>query len=393
MDTVTTPVTDLALVPAELIKAVESTALAVEGRATLRDSFVHHFVKFHELAEAASQIAVNAPKAAREMRLSLKAVRVASEKTRKGLKDDIVVRGRAIDSIHAILETQITPLEERLDKIEKAEEIAAAERKAALKKEREETLKPYGINTVFYPLGEMDDATFNQLHNDTKLAHEARQEQARKAEADRIAAEEKAAQERAEKEKADAAERERIRLENERLKKEAAEKEEADRQERLREQARREVERQKAEAERAEIQRKSDELQRQANEAAAAAKKVQDELEAKLAAERAESARLAAEQKAAQDKIESDRLAKEKADADRIEAEKVKAAADLAIQRENERKAAAAPDREKLQIWVGQLALLEAPLMTTQDGAILSQEITRRLTILTAWARNEIPKL
>lgn len=341
------------VIPVELTNAVDGTALAVEGKTTLRDAFAPHFIEFQKLAEASKLIAVNAPAEARKARLALKAVRVAAEKTRKGLKDDILLRGRAIDSINAILETQITPIEARLEHIEKAEEITAAERKVALKKEREEALKPFGINTQFYPLGEMDDASFAQLFNDTKLAHEARIEQARVAEEKRIADEAKAEADRVEAARVAAVEAERVRFENIYLKQEADAREAAAK-----------VEREQAEADRKEIQRKAD-------EAAALAKKERDELEAKLATEQAERQRIAAEQRA------------------RDDAE----AAEQAIRFENERKAAAAPDREKLAAWVGALRENTIPEMATRDGETLAIELTDRAAKLAEWANLKIQKL
>lgn len=356
--------TDLALIPAELIKAVDGTTLAVEGRTTLRDAFAPHFIKFHELAEAAKLIAVNNPDDARKARLALKAVRVACEKTRKGLKDDILIRGRAIDSINAILETQITPIEAQLEHIEKAEEIAAAERKAALKKEREEALEPYGLNTNFYPLGEMDAESFGQLLNDTRLAHETRAEAARVAEAKRLADEAKAEADRVEAARVAAVETERVRVENERLKQEAAAREAAAK-----------IERDRAEAERAEIQRKAD-------EAAAQADKERLELEAKLTAERAERERIAAEQKA-----------KDDAEAARAEAARVAEAAALAVEREKAHKAAAAPDREKLAAWVDRLRELTLPEMATREGELIAIEVAARRNELVKWIEEEAAAL
>lgn len=357
--------TTLTLIPVELANAIDSTALATEGKQTLRDCFAPHFIAFHELAESAKEIAVNAPKAAREKRLELKAVRVACEKTRKALKDDILVRGRAIDSINAMLEVRAVAIEERLEKIEKAEEIAAAERKAALKAEREALLKPYGLNTNFYDLAGMDEAAFSELLSNTKLAQEARAAQEAKAEADRIA-----------REQAEAAERERVRLENERLRKEAAEREEEARKERLRQQAILETERARAQAEREAAEKvaaaERAEIQRKADEAAAVARKEREAAEQK-----------ANEERAAREKAEAELAAKKAADAKR-EADERRAA----------KKAAAAPDKEKLTVFIQNLVReVPMPTMTTEDGCKLADEITARRDSLVAWATQQIATL
>ncbi len=349
--------TTLTLIPVELEKAIDSTALAPEGKQTLRDCFVPHFVKFHELAEAAGQIAVNAPQAARKMRLELKAVRVGSEKTRKVLKDDILVRGRAIDSINAILELQISPIEDRLEKIEKAEEIAEAERKAALKAIRLGQLNPYGLNTNFYDLAGMDEATFAKLLEDTKLAHEARAAAEAKAEADRKAAELKEYEERKARVAAEAAERERVRIENERLRREAAEREEEARKERLRQQAIIETERARAQAERE------------------AAEKV-------AAAERAEIQRKADEERAAREKAEAELAAAKAAQAKR-EADEHRAA----------KKAAAAPDKEKLAALSAALAAVPIPDMATAEGKSLAADIVASRADFLGWLNQQIATL
>ena len=79
-----------------------------------------------------------------------------------------------------------------------------------LKAEREEALRPFGVNTAFYQLADMPEPDWAALLNSTVAAHRAKEEAAQKAEAERIA-----------KEQAEAAERERIRQENERLRQEA----------------------------------------------------------------------------------------------------------------------------------------------------------------------------
>ncbi len=409
------PTFDLALVPAELKQAVESTALAVETRNTLRDSFAPHFIRFVELAEAAKLIAVNDPDGAREMRLKLKGVRVASEKARKALKDEVLVYGKAIDGINNLLESKITPIEERLDAIEKAEAIAAAERKAALKVKREADLKPYGINTEFYPLGEMDDATFDGLLANTKLAHETRAEQARKAEEERKAAEAKAEAERvaaAAKAEADRVEAARIaaenaekqRLENERLKKEAEEREAAAKVERERVEAERVAAKKKADeaaakaaAELAETKRKADEAaaaaaevarkERQAAELKAAAERAEIQRKADEAAKAAAKARAAAEAKAA-----AERAAREKLEAD------IAAAKAAQAQREEEeaeaaRKAAAAPDKEKLHAMLAQFSAIQIPEMATPAGQEAASAISKQHARFIEWVQAKINTL
>ncbi len=90
-------------------------------------------------------------------------------------------------------------------------------RKNALVLERSKILTGIQVDPTLYSLGEMQEETFQQLVEGTRLARAAEVERQRKAEAERI-----------ERETKEAAERERIRLENERLNREAAERKEAE---------------------------------------------------------------------------------------------------------------------------------------------------------------------
>lgn len=258
---------ELSIVPPELENAVATVGLSIEGAQTLRSAFAPHFVKFHQLAASAASIDEASPMAARRVRLDLKAVRVAAEKTRKELKEDSLRRGKAIDGINNLLEYQLVPVEQAMEKIEKAEELREAARIAALKASREAELLPYQ-DPSFFNLGAMPEIQWLELLANSKASHQAKIESAAKAEAERIAAEKAAEEARKAKEAAEAAERERMKAENARLAKIAAEEraareeseraaakqraeaDEAARKERLRLQAIAEVERQKAQAER-----------------------------------------------------------------------------------------------------------------------------------------------
>lgn len=350
------PVLEVATIPPDLEKAVVATGLAPDGVQTLRSAFAPHFVKFHELATSAANVPATSPKVAGALRLELKKVRVAADKTRKELKEDSLRRGKAIDGINALLEYQLVPIEDAMEKIEKAAEIAEANRVAALKAVRVAELTPFSDPT-FYDLGKMPDAQWEQLLAGAKSAHEAKLAAAARAEEGRVA-----------KEKAEAAERERIRAENERLKQEASDKEAALKAERER------VAKEQADA--AEVARK----EREAIENKAA-----DERE-KL---RKQQSLARAKLKKAEDDLAAERAAQEK-----------KAADDAAVERqrqadavEAERKAAAAPDKEKLAGYVESLAYLSVPYLGTAAGQILAEEITNRKQDLVTWIRAQVERL
>jgi hypothetical protein len=141
------------------------------------------------------------PALARDFRLAMVKVRTGSDKKRRDLKADSLLRGKAIDGLHAMIELEASAVERAMDEIEKAAERAEAARVAKLREDRLATLRPYVTDPSAYAVEKMTDAAFAELVESSRLAYEAR-ERARieaeakakaQAEADRKAAEEAAA--------------------------------------------------------------------------------------------------------------------------------------------------------------------------------------------------------
>jgi len=192
----------------ELEVIVKESGLDKTKAQVLLDNFSEYFQIASEWEKKASMILVTdaGQKAEMQMarvgRLFLREKRISIEKTRKGLKEQSLREGKAIDGIANVLKALIVPIEEYLGKQEKFIEVKAAE-----------------------------------------IAELARVEMERKAEEERLA-----------KEEAERKEQERIRLENEKLKKEAKEREEKILIRRKEDEAKRRemvllIEKQKAEAE------------------------------------------------------------------------------------------------------------------------------------------------
>lgn len=238
---------------------------------------------------------------ARELRLRTVKIRTAAEKMKDERKRMYLLRGNLEQASYNLIATSCKLIEELFFNVEKAREIAEKKRKEQLRADRMEKLSPYTEDVALYPLGEMSEEQFSSLYATLRAAHERRIEEERKAEEDRIA-----------KEKADADEKERQRLENIRL------KEEADKREK------------EIAAEREKQRKENEERERLAE----IERKKQADL---LAQERA---------KAEAERKERERLAEEirlKEDADR------KANADAERkQKEAEKKARLAPDKDKL---------------------------------------------
>lgn len=141
------------------------------------------------------------PALARDFRLAMVKVRTGSDKKRKDLKADSLLRGKAIDGLHAMIELEATGVERSMEEIEKAAERAEAARVAKLRDARLASLRPYVTDPSAYAVDKMTDAAFAELVESSRLAYEAR-ERARveaeaklqaQIEADRKAAEQAAA--------------------------------------------------------------------------------------------------------------------------------------------------------------------------------------------------------
>lgn len=348
-----------------LIKVDTECGLEGDAAQALRRAFAERYVRITEHVTAAVAV-TNAEdpaqvKEARKIRLALKAERCEVEKIRKSLKEDSLRRGKAIDGYANVLKYMVEPVENRLEAIEKAEELREKARVDALVAERSEILRSYGGDPAAFVLRTMDENTWQAILETVKRRDEERKEMQRKAEAAR-----------AEQERKDAEERERQRQENIRL---------------------------KAEAEAREAQAKAE------REAAA---KEKAELEAKLKAEREAKAKAEAEAaavKAAQEKAEREAKAKAEAEARaKAEAEakaaRAKAEAEAKAAKEEakaKRKAARAPDCEKLRTLAanldGQTLEMRYPTMATTDGRDVIKVFGEKFVALIAWLHTEADRL
>ena len=302
---------------------------------------------------------------AREGRLTLKNLRLDSDKVVKAKRDEIKYRmandlledklwlkaGQMVEAVYKNLET-------KLEEKEKFAERKEAERKENIRIARVEKLKEYPeFDPQFTDLLNMPDVSFDQLISGLQIAKEKR-----------IADEKAAELARIEKEKAEAVERARIKAENERLKKEAEEKEAALK-----------IEREKAEAERRAAELKA------AKERAVIEEKARKEREAaalRLKKEREEKEALEAQ-------IRAKKQAEEKA---RREAE-LKAASELKAAKLAEKKAQAAPDKQKLIKFSADLLLIPFPLLKSDEGINILDEVKERIKNITHFIKKEIENI
>jgi hypothetical protein len=337
----------------------------------LKDNFQDYFKEAEALRLRATDLAFDESdplpgmKEARALRLELRAVRVAAEKTRKSMKEESLRTGKAIDGLYNLLAYAIIPLEESLAEREAFAIRQREQKRAELRAGRDKLLAslPYpGEGTI--DLADLDAPVFDQLLQDAKELADMRKKREEEAELARIAEEKRLQEEREAKRLAEEAERKRV-LEESKAREAALA------------------------AKLAEEQKQRAEIEAQQKAAAAKAAKERAELEAKAKAdadarelerkkEAVERAKIEAEAKALRDAAAA-KAAKERAE------ELERAAA--------EKRAATAPDREKLSAFVADVRALRVPSVSTKKASAVADEITAKVEAFAEWIDSQIDTL
>lgn len=262
---------------------------------------------------------------AREYRLKLKNLRVASEKEKTRLKEQPLRKCQAIDALARYLKSEIEPLEDYLMEQEKFAIHKEEERKAELESKRKQELDGYEGDYQYVDLKEMPEENYQNFLKSAQETYKLKKEKEAQEEAERkrIADEQAKAQEA-------------IRAENERLKAEADKREK------------------EIEAERKKVE--------EANA------KAQAEAEKKLKAEREKTEKLEAELKA---KAEEDARAKREADA--------KAKAEQEAKEKAEKEAKLAPDKKKLEQLAVQITQLSMPEVASDEAKAIVKAVVELL--------------
>jgi len=315
----------------KLATVCEETQVSTDARQRLAGAFQPHFQEFETAAENAKQIKDD-PKAAKASRLELKRIRCAAEKTRKGLKEDALRYGKAVDGINHVLLYALKPIEERMEEIETAEaRRIAAERDAMIADRCNQVIDMAG-NPALYNLGEMTDEEFGDLLGVLHAAKLAREEEERRQEDARRQAEEQA--------------------------RAAAEQAELERQRRM-----------------AEMEAENERLRKEREAAAAQAEKERKAAEKAAAIER---------QKREKAEREAIRIRAEHAERERIDEERIAAEA------EEERQAELAPDREKLEALADTVSSFAIPDIANKA---VQEQIADQFAKMARWIRASSEKL
>lgn len=341
----------MVVLPTEVEQLAQS--VSVEKRNEVQSVLNHVFngvSKMREQLDAVTVVDENdkaSMKVANTIRLNVRQVRLEAEKTFDKKREEVqaqMIGFKTEDALWLKAKQTMQILTKEIEEVAKIKETTA-ERIAAERKELETQTRIAKVSKFNPELNRsefenMSAEMFEMFLAGIEKAHNDKIEAEAKAEAERLAAIE-----------ADRLERERIKAENERLEKEAAEKEK------------------QLQAERAEAAHKQKEIEDAAREKAAKEKAEADRL---LAIEREKQAKLEAELKAKKDA----EIAAQK-EAERIESER-KAA---------ETKAAKAPLKTKLNVWVDSFSIADFESNSTADDIKLKFESFKK------WAKSEIEKL
>ena len=206
---------------------VEKTGLEIKDAKDLLTAYGMPLTEAGELLAEAETLEVTAEDQtdkmarAREIRLQLQKIRIATKAKHDEIKEDVKKRGDAIDFVERTVRGFIEPAEAKLKEAEKFAEYAEQARKDARTKERLAIIAQYTDNVGIYNVEDLADDAFALIVDDLKAAHAARAaaeakrvedekaaELARQAEQEkqrklRLAAEKKLAAERAERKAAD----------------------------------------------------------------------------------------------------------------------------------------------------------------------------------------------
>jgi hypothetical protein len=319
-------------------------------------------------------------KIAKRLRLDIGKIRINADKEHKRLKEESLRTGRAIDGIRNILKFAITDKEEKLKEIETHFERIEAERIRVLQESRQDELYKYNPDHPFIDLGNMSEEVWINFLAGTKASYEARIEAERKAEEERLAAEEA---EKAKTYRMNKMYELGLKYDGQSfvfrdinfhwtdlicMKDDEFEKAWSGASKR-KQQIEKEIE-----AEQEQIRKENEKLQKEAEKREKALLK-----EREAVAAREEKARLVAEEKLrfrdesirkereAREKLEAEAEQKRQEEAERVRAEEARKAQEESDRREAERKAANAPDKEKLET-IAQNLLNKVDMFSSEES-------------------------
>jgi hypothetical protein len=171
------------IIPEPLRAKARELSLPDSLASDLLSAYAPFAVAGGEVKAKIAAVEVLTPALARDFRLAMVKVRTGSDKKRKDLKADSLLRGKAIDGLHALIELEASSVERQMEDIEKAAERAESARVAKLREDRLAALRPFVTDPSVYAVEKMTDSAFAELAESSKLAHESRERAKAEAEA------------------------------------------------------------------------------------------------------------------------------------------------------------------------------------------------------------------
>ena len=126
---------------------------------------------------------------ARESRLALRTIRIATEHKRVKMKEASLLEGKAIDGMANIVKALVVPIEKDLQEKEEFIQREEDKRIVLLVEERKAKLEKFDVDCEHFNLGEMKDEAFDSLLSSSDAGYHAKIA-AERAEAERIENEE-----------------------------------------------------------------------------------------------------------------------------------------------------------------------------------------------------------
>jgi len=331
----------------EETKALELTS-GLTTILTERESLKNEYLNVIEMEVTESNL-----KTFKELRLKIVKNRTQGiEKWHKANKEFFLTGGRFVDAVKNKEVIINESMESTLIEKEKFFEKLELERLRLVHEERVSKLLPFGYEIGNVDFSGMDENMFNTILTSAETKHKEKLEAERLAEEKRLEALRIEAEEK---------EKQRLELERLRVENEAKEKQ--------------------LELERKEAEKKAAELKAKADAELAEQKRLAD-IEAKRQAE------IIAKQKAEADKLAAE--LKAKADAELKEKQRIEAENKAKL--EVEKKAAKAPDKDKLVNWINSLELLSIDLKQKESND-LATDIKAKFEGFKKWANEQINTL
>jgi hypothetical protein len=176
----------------QLERVVNESGLAIQEGEEIKQSYLPFLNQLAEVQDQATKINFENPTSldeniARELRLKTVKIRTVSSDLKDSRKKTYLLRGNLEQAAYNLIAASCKLAEDTFLQVEKAREIAEAKRKMELKIAREIEAQQYSEFIPFgIDLGNLDETGYQNLLNGAKLQFNAKIEAEKKAEAERV---------------------------------------------------------------------------------------------------------------------------------------------------------------------------------------------------------------